>query len=405
MTAPAKTWIHVLLLLAFAGGGFVVGVATREGREPESPALGRALAERDAATLRAERAEAEVSAMRDPRRRVRPGSAPHDRPGGAPAGVTGGAGVTGDTVPAGASNTAEASPVMDPAAARERVNALRGQMAAWFEKGQGSIALAALRELAALAPDVPEARELAMQLALDMNRDAKGEGRLGLSEFAFYKGMEDPRVRDLMLWSLANPSPAGFREFSAWSIPWSLPAERTIDVFTVALAQERDHAVQRAIVVNLAGMKNPRADAVLADVFRDEDRAATLRAEAALGLAATRDAAVVRSLEEASSGDADPLVRDAARAALVLRSPTATGFLITSAAPQSGAEEAGLHAGDIVVSYAGRAVVDPAGLSEAIGATSGPERVPVVVVRDGREATLLVRPGPLGVQGRGVERK
>ncbi len=311
-------------------------------------------------------------------------------------------GVAGSDAPAavGARPSAATGELPDGAARAARVADLVAARPRWFEHGAGDEALAALRELSAL---VPEGREAAMALALAINADVSGEGRLQLSDVAFYSGLGDPAVKELMDWALVrDETPPGFRVIAAYSLPWTQDASRTLSQFAGALRSERASEVQRALVANLGRLRDPAAERLLGGILADTGRAAALRAAAAAELATTADEGLVRVLETAARSDEDAAVRDAARAALIARDPPATGYLVTGTLPDSQAAAAGLRVGDVLVSYDGRAIPTADALQTAASAVDGRAAVPVVVVRDGSEVTVLVRGGRLGVFGRGV---
>ncbi len=77
---------------------------------------------------------------------------------------------------------------------------------------------------------------------------------------------------------------------------------------------------------------------------------------------------------------------------------TLRGVLVESVTPGSGAEDAGLQAGDVIVALDGEEVRDQADLSSAIVGHEVGERVTVTIVRDGDrttvDATLGPRPAP-----------
>ncbi len=77
---------------------------------------------------------------------------------------------------------------------------------------------------------------------------------------------------------------------------------------------------------------------------------------------------------------------------------TLRGVLIESVTPGSGAEDAGLQAGDVIVALDGEEVRDQADLSSAIVGHEVGEKVTVTIVRDGDrttiDATLGARPAP-----------
>jgi len=284
-----------------------------------------------------------------------------------------------------------------------RIAALRAETPLWMERGDGEAAVAALRELAAI---VPEGREAAMELALLINADVSGEGKLRLSDVQFYGGLGDPAVKSLMDWALVRPeTPSGFRVLAAYSLPWVQAPSKTLEQFGRALGGETSPDVQRALVANLGRLKSPEAERLLGEILTDVNRDASLRAQVAEGLSTTSDEGLVRALEIAAEGDEDARVRDAARAALVARNPPASGYLVTGTLPESQAAAAGLRAGDVLVSYDGRETRSVQALQEASAEATGAgaETVTVVVVRGDQEVTLQLRPGRLGIYGRAVE--
>jgi hypothetical protein len=378
-----KPWLGALLLVVGFAAGFV---AAPRGDPGAAEALRQ---ERDAMRQRADRAEADLAAAREskPRRRdavelpkgaVAPDSRePFEDPKKPPA--------------------QPAAPDAPTAEARKkRLNEIRGELHTYFENHDGEKALAALKELAALGP---EARDDAMKLAVDINADVNGAGELRLSMFSFYTGLGDPAIRDLMMWSLDNQasSPPGFRVISAYSVPWVMKPDEAIARFDTALAHEGDRGVQGAIIDNLGSMNTAKAESVLARVFGDATRDAALRADAVMALAGSKDPAVQRDIETAAASDPDPRVQNAAKLSLVVRNPPATGCLVTQMQPDSNAEASGIRTGDVLVSYNGRAVPTGDDLRREISAISGTDTIPVVVVRDGREQTIQVKPGKLGL--------
>jgi hypothetical protein len=285
--------------------------------------------------------------------------------------------------------------VIPPEVRAKRVADLVREMHAWFENHEGEKALAALKELAAL---VPEGRDAAMKLALEINADVEGAGELRLPQQQFYTGLGDPAIVGLMTWALENEasSPADFRVLSVWSLPWIVASpDETIARFDAALSHENDRGVQGAIVSNLGQINSPKAESVLSRVLTDAARDATLRADAAMALATSRDPAVQRAIDAAAAVDPSPRMQTAARVSQVVRNPPATGCLITYATPDGMADTAGMRPGDVIVSYNGRAVPTEADLRKETKATTGTDEVAVVIVRDGAQQTLQVKAGRL----------
>ena len=73
--------------------------------------------------------------------------------------------------------------------------------------------------------------------------------------------------------------------------------------------------------------------------------------------------------------------------------PDVTGALVVAVEPKSPAALAGIRPGDLVVAYDGEPVAEPAGLVLQLTRTPIGEQVPLTVVRDGVEETVVVRVG------------
>ena len=282
----------------------------------------------------------------------------------------------------------------------QRVTGIVASIDDLFANAKGEAAIAALKSLAGLAP---EGRLAAMELAVRINADVNGKGVLKLGQMTFYGSLGDAAVRNLMVWSLDNPSLDDFRVISAYSLPWVQDPKDTAIGFAKALAKETNFDVQEALVSNLARLRKPEAVATLTGIFVDASQDGLLRARVATELATSEDPKIVAALERAAADDPDLDVRAAARAALMARNPPASGYLVTGTVPESQGQAAGMRAGDIVLSYDGEKVRDARALSRASRGKKGPESISMIVLRDGGEVTLLVRPGQLGVYGRSVK--
>lgn len=289
----------------------------------------------------------------------------------------------------------------------QRVRDLVAKVSPKFDEGDGEGLLEILRSLAQI---VPEGREAAMEVALRVHEDLQGPKSLGLDEVGFYSTLGDSAVRELMVWSLANPSPAGFRVLAAWSLPWVLPREGAIETLTGALLAESDAGVQQALVASLGKMRDSRVDAALGAIFRDPARDPAIRERVTFALATSPDPEIVALLVRAAESDPDERVRAAARIALPLARPPVDGYALTVVYPDGAGAAAGLRPGDIVVRYDGTPVVTTEQFLSAIEEAASPpegaaETVTVLVVREGHETTLAARRGRLGVQGRTVRKQ
>lgn len=367
--------------------------------------LGWQLSRSDAeAKLRTLKSELEVLRMREEtheealaQRRPAPREAPTEMAPDAPALAPSESGAAAALAAVGG---APETPTLTVEQRLARIREIGAAAPAWFDRGDGKAAIEALQELAALAP---EGRVAAMELALKINEDVQGENRLKLGTMTWYTSLGAPAVKDLMVWSLENDSPSAFRQMSAYSLPWTQPVEVTVAQFRKALMKGQEVGVQQAMVWNLAQMRSPAAMETLSDLFNDVNQAPDLRARIAPELAVEGNEELARSLETAALSDPDPTVRRAAKAALVIINPPATGYLITGTLPQSQAAAAGITTGDILVSYAGKPTRNLDELRAAATGATGNEEVPVVVVRDGAEVTIYLRPGQMGIYGKDVK--
>jgi len=394
--------VGVLVLALSLGAGIWIGRGlVPSGAPGDVDAL---VKERDALKARAERAEAELSTAKEQKRRPREPQDPNVPAGMVPPGTrtpSDGAGPPTKEAPA--------KPVVLTAEVRtKRVNELRGMLATIFQNHDGEKALAALKELAALAP---EGRDDAMKLALDINKDVDGPGTLRLPMQTFYMGLGDPAIHDLMMWSLENQASSSpeFRVLSAWSLPWAqTPIEDTIARFDAALARESDRSVQKAIVDNLGQINSPKAEAALVRLLGDATRDGALKGDAAMALATSEDPAAQRAVAAAAAADStNQRIQTAAKVSLLVRDPPATGCLVSYTTADGAAEAAGIHVGDVIVSYNGRVVPTENDLRNEIKQVAGVETVPVVIVRDGAQQTLQVKPSRIdrGAAIKPVEKK
>jgi serine protease Do len=74
-----------------------------------------------------------------------------------------------------------------------------------------------------------------------------------------------------------------------------------------------------------------------------------------------------------------------------LGAPGTTGALVTQVIPGGPAERAGLHQGDIVVSYNGKAIVTGTDLTRQVGETAPGTKVTLKVVREGASKSFTVK--------------
>jgi serine protease Do len=81
------------------------------------------------------------------------------------------------------------------------------------------------------------------------------------------------------------------------------------------------------------------------------------------------------------------------------------GIVVSQVFPGSPADKAGVQRGDVITSFGGREVTDPAALTRAVGLTEPGRDVEMKIVRDGREMALKARVVERDEDGGAFERK
>lgn len=83
----------------------------------------------------------------------------------------------------------------------------------------------------------------------------------------------------------------------------------------------------------------------------------------------------------------------------------ASGALVSEVMDDGPAADAGVEAGDVIISYDGNDVEDPTSLRNIVARTDVGKRVDMVVIRDGKKKTLKVKTGkqPKNMGRRGIE--
>ncbi|MCK5343252.1 MAG: PDZ domain-containing protein, partial [Candidatus Heimdallarchaeota archaeon] len=76
-----------------------------------------------------------------------------------------------------------------------------------------------------------------------------------------------------------------------------------------------------------------------------------------------------------------------------------SGAYVKRVQPGSKADDAGIKVGDIIKSYDGKTVTDPTSLyRDSLKAIGSAGQVPIRIYRDGKEMTLMIEPGEMGIQ-------
>ena len=83
--------------------------------------------------------------------------------------------------------------------------------------------------------------------------------------------------------------------------------------------------------------------------------------------------------------------------------PDASGAAVAQLTPDSGAEKAGIQLGDIILNYDGHAIRSPSDLPPLVGLTKPGTRVPVEILRQGKQQTLQVTIGAMPRDQNGVD--
>ncbi|MCZ6574708.1 MAG: PDZ domain-containing protein [Planctomycetota bacterium] len=162
------------------------------------------------------------------------------------------------------------------------------------------------------------------------------------------------------------------------------PERAAVDLQRRVEAAEAERAQARAELARLRRARDPQADSRSAT-----ERAAEWARGQVIKLAAT---------------ERDDEVRAVLHAALLAYSPPVTGALVIGVDSAGDGEKAGLRVGDIITRYGGRAVRDHHDLWDEFQARQlETHPIAVALLRDGRELTLPVAPGWLGLTMRTLE--
>ena len=290
----------------------------------------------------------------------------------------------------------------DPEARHKRVAHLRSQVEAWLEAGDGGAIGAALNEASRMNPEgFPLAAELYELLSDDYGPDSK----LGhMTSVHVHRYLERVDLRDLMSWALEHPDAnEDFRTSAAYRLPSIQGSEVTEEQYLRLIRTEQDSYILHTLVEGLVEIDTRGAHAGLLNALANEEYGSEVRLAVARTLAhPDRAQWAKQAVRKLADTERDLEVRAVLRAALLAYDTPATGALVVGM--DEDAKEAGVRVGDIITRYGERTIHDHYDVRHARDAHKNSEHaIAVVLLREGRELTIRVPPGYLGLTLRSIE--
>ena len=252
----------------------------------------------------------------------------------------------------------------------------------------------------------PEGFPLAAELYELLEEDYGEDSKLGHPEWVHIsRYIEDPGLSDLMIWALRHPDAnEDFRLSAVYRLPYIHDPNKTATEFLRLIRTEQDDSVLSTLVETLGEIGTDSARTGLMALL-DAGHDPELRLHAARTLADPEQAEWARGqVIKLVATERDDEVRAVLHAALLAYSPPVTGALVIGVDSAGDGEKAGLRVGDIITRYGGRAVRDHHDLWDEFQARHlETHPIAVALLRDGRELTLPVAPGWLGLTMRTLE--
>ncbi|MEK7469741.1 MAG: PDZ domain-containing protein [Planctomycetota bacterium] len=277
--------------------------------------------------------------------------------------------------------------------AERRAKALIKEIPGLLARKDGHGLLKLMRELALLG----EAGYVAaLKIAEVLGRDVEsGGGEFGASASALHNILQSSP--GMLEWALRHPELA-----SAWMRLRAIgPMMAQLEpdpavLFGELLRSEKDPNVAASLAGGLYSMTRAGSEASLLDAARGQTgQAARTLVEALANLGTPEALAGLRELAASQNPD----LRDEGAYQLIRLDPPAPGVLISGLVPKGQAESAGLHRGDLVLSYNGAPVTAFDKLREEVQKTSVDQLVPIVVQRGNETVTLQIRGQQIGIYG------
>lgn len=268
-------------------------------------------------------------------------------------------------------------------------------------------AMQALWDLQKLGPKgYDKAIEVWKKLADDFGLEPWGEGpgELGLNMQEYVSLISS---FGMIEYGLTNPDvDSSFRIASIYGLPWwsNEDAAKRAELAGNALMRGSGYESVAAVEA-LKDINDPGSTRYLADYVTSNSDNPAARKAAVMVLAQKNTEVAWAAIKDAAESDPDDEVKQAANSVLQLQNPEVAGVLINFVAEESQAALAGIRIGDILTSYNGVSIKTLNDINNAKKDVAQGASVQVIVRRSGKDVTLTLGPGQIGINGVAVTPK
>ena len=268
-------------------------------------------------------------------------------------------------------------------------------------------AMQALWDLQKLGPKgYDKSIEVWKKMAEDFGLDPWGEGpgELGLNMQEYVSLISN---FGLIEYGLTNPDvDSSFRIAGIYGLPWWSNEDSAKRAELAGNALLRGSGYESVAAVEaLKDINDPSSARYLADYVTSNSDNPAARKAAVMVLAQKNTEVAWAAIKDAAESDPDEGVKQAAQGAMQLKDPAVAGVLINFVADESQAALAGIKLGDIMTHYNGVRIKTLNDINTAKADVEPGQNVQVVVHREGKDVTLTLGPGQIGINGVAVTPK
>lgn len=268
-------------------------------------------------------------------------------------------------------------------------------------------AMQALWDLQKLGPKgYDKSIEVWKKMAEDFGLDPWGEGpgEMGLNMQEYVSLISN---FGLIEYGLTNPDvDSSFRIAGIYGLPWWSNEDSAKRAELAGNALLRGSGYESVAAVEaLKDINDPSSARYLADYVTSNSDNPAARKAAVMVLAQKNTEVAWAAIKDAAESDPDESVKQAAQGAMQLKDPAVAGVLINFVADESQAALAGIKLGDIMTHYNGVRIKTLNDINTAKADVEPGQNVQVVVHREGKDVTLTLGPGQIGINGVAVTPK
>jgi hypothetical protein len=289
----------------------------------------------------------------------------------------------------------------------ERVTGLKTTFETAFTGKDKNAAMQAIWDMQKLGPKAyDDVIELWQKMADDYGLDpwGQGPGTMGMTMQEYISLVTKFGLIEYGL-TKADGNP-NFRVNALYGLPWwtSEDAGKRAKLAGDTLGRSQGYEAQAAIDA-LKNISDPSTARYLTDYLASNTDNPKARIDAINALAQKNTDAGWAAIKDAAENDPDPDVKTAAQTALYQKDAKVAGILVTQVLDNYQAAIAGIKKGDILTHYNGERIKTMAELAEAKSKVAEGQSVQVVVDRGGKEVTLTLGSGMIGINGINVAPK